>query len=338
MDLAAQRRKLRRLRAALRHEQQSIAMALASALQHSADKTTRAQHNVPRGQMNAGTEYYELSDEDVVPARGSQPPCLGEPRGPQDRDQLRTVEQTADYAPMVPILDAPVAQMVEQLPNLTQFFDILRPDPEQVIEVPKILPHDVPSRRLSRDTQLAEQLVEVLTILSFSSLQRSGVDIPVPCGGGPSCGLQGFSSGQSSTASPSSKKRISKRIVEQIVDPVSSGRLHGSLPGQGSSSPHSPAGVEERAPKIKKTAKVASHSGSELLPESSPSTPAAQLEVSVEWVRLRQRHAGKTYFWNRRTESTVWQAPAGVEVVWYGERDEEGGIWYWHRDSPGRYM
>ena len=73
----AQRRKLRRLRAALRHEQQSIAMALASALHHSADKTTRAQHRAPRGQMNAGTEYYELSDEDVVPARGSRPPCLG---------------------------------------------------------------------------------------------------------------------------------------------------------------------------------------------------------------------------------------------------------------------
>ena len=78
---AAQRRKLRRLRAALRHEQQSIAMALASALHHSADKTTRAQYNAPRGQKNAGTECYELSDEDVVPARGSRPPCLGEPRG-----------------------------------------------------------------------------------------------------------------------------------------------------------------------------------------------------------------------------------------------------------------
>ena len=36
-------------------------------------------------------------------------------------------------------------------------------------------------------------------------------------------------------------------------------------------------------PKMKKSAKLASHSGSELLPESSPSTPAAQLEVSVEW-------------------------------------------------------
>ena len=46
---------------------------------------------------------------------------------------------------------------------------------------------------------------------------------------------------------PSSKKRISERIVEQIVGPGSSVRLHGSLPGQGSSSSHSPAGVEERA-------------------------------------------------------------------------------------------
>ena len=30
---------------------------------------------------------------------------------------------------------------------------------------------------------------------------------------------------------------------------------------------------------------------------------------------------------------TVWRAPAGVEVVWYGEKDEKGGVWYWHRDT-----
>ena len=94
------------------------------------------------------------------------------------------------------------------------------------------------------------------------------VDIPVPGdGGGPSSGLQGFSSGQRSTASPS-RKRTSERIVEQIVDPVSRGGLHGS------SSSHSPAGDEERAdepgkgffrtfPQIKKSAKVAPHSRSE---------------------------------------------------------------------------
>ena len=71
--------------------------------------------------------------------------------------------------------------------------------------------------------------------------------------------------------------------MEQIVDPVSRGGLHGS------SSSHSPAGDEERAdepgkgvfrtfPHIRKSAKLAPHSGSELLPEWSPSTPAAQWE------------------------------------------------------------
>ena len=140
----------------------------------------------------------------------------------------------------VPTLDVPLPQMV----------DVLSPDPEQVTEVPKILPFDVPVRTAVRVTQLAEQLVEVPTITSYSSLQRTveqNVDIPVPGGGGRNAGLQGFSSGQSSTATPSSKKRISERIVEQIVDPVSSGRLHGSLPGQGSSSSQPPAGFVERA-------------------------------------------------------------------------------------------
>ena len=114
--------------------------------------------------------------------------------------------------------------------------------------MPKILPDDVPMRTTVRDTQLVERLVEVPTIISYSSLQRTveqHVDIPVPGGGGSISGLQGFSSGQSSTALPS-KKRISERIVEQIVDPVCRGGHHGSLSGHGSSSSHSPAGVEER--------------------------------------------------------------------------------------------
>ena len=115
--------------------------------------------------------------------------------------------------------------------------------------MPKIIIEDIPTRASVPEPQMAEQLVEVPTVISCSSLQRSVeqlVDIPVPGGGGPSFGLQGFSSGQSSTASPF-KKRISERIVEQIVDPVSSGRLLGSLPGHGSSSSHSPTGVDERA-------------------------------------------------------------------------------------------
>ena len=113
---------------------------------------------------------------------------------------------------------------------------------EQVNEVPKFIIEDIASRTSVLEPQIAEQLVGVPTIISYSSLQRSveqDVDIPVPGDGGPSSGLQGFRSGQSSTASPS-KKRISERIVEQIVDPVP----RGGLPG--SSSSHSPTGVDER--------------------------------------------------------------------------------------------
>ena len=36
-----------------------------------------------------------------VPARGSRPPCLGEPREKQDKVQQRTMEQIADDVPML---------------------------------------------------------------------------------------------------------------------------------------------------------------------------------------------------------------------------------------------
>ena len=65
--------------------------------------------------------------------------------------------------------------------------------------------------------QLAEQRVEVPTIISFSSLQRiveQNVDIPVPGGGGRLAGLQCFLPRQSSTG------------VEQIVD-IPGGGLQG---------------------------------------------------------------------------------------------------------------
>ena len=93
-----------------------------------------------------------------------------------------------------------------------------------------------------RDPQLAEQLVEVPTIVPCSWLQlrmEQNVDIPVPGRGGRISGLQGFRPGQGSTALPSSEERISGRIVEQIVD--NPGR-----PGQSSSSSlHVPAGISE---------------------------------------------------------------------------------------------
>ena len=254
------------------------------------------------------------------------------------------MEDLGSICPYVQILDLPVPQMedpfVDNL-NLVDAMDAVRlldrPISEQVIEVPKFIIDDIPTRTLVPEPQMAEQLVEVPTIISYSSLQRTvehHVDIPVPGGGGPSSGLQGFLPGQRSTSSPS-RKRISERTVEQNVDPFS----HGGFPG--SSSSRSPAGDEECADEPakavfrtflqnKKSAKVTSHPGSELPPHPSSSTPAPQLEVSVEWVRLKDDKSGKPYYWNRRTFSTVWKPPSGVTVVWNSARNEEGVRYFWH--------
>ena len=151
-----------------------------------------------------------MFDEDT---EGVRPEALAEPR-PQDWVQRHTVEHVVvivRFAPMVQILDAPVPQMVKQLPDILHFFASLSPDPEQVIEVPKILPVDVPKRTAVRDPQLAEQLVEVPTIVSFLDLN---VAIAVFGGCGAGGGLQRFPPGQSS----------SKRTADKIADiPVPNG-------------------------------------------------------------------------------------------------------------------
>ena len=172
--------------------------------------------------------------------------------------------------------------MVDQLQDITRFFNTLLLVPEQVVEVPKILLDDVPMRAVLRDPQLVEQLVEVPTIVSYSWLQlrmEQNVDIPVPGRGGRISGLQGFLPGQSSTALLSSEERISERIVEQIVD-IPRGGLRDFRPGQSSSSSlHVPAGVTEVSdepgevfffalfPTSKKSAKLG--------PLSSPRVPAS---------------------------------------------------------------
>ena len=103
------------------------------------------------------------------------------------------MQQIVDTVPLVPLLDDPVPQMVEQLAQTScAFSTMLLPVPEQVIEVPKILLDDVPVRAVLRDPQLVEQLVEVPTIVSNSLRMEQNVDIPAPGRGGRISGLQGF--------------------------------------------------------------------------------------------------------------------------------------------------
>ena len=229
-SVAAWRRRQRRLRSWWRHEQRSVAAALATVTHHSHSKVGTANAAL-RGQKTGTStrvgpaEYYELSSDDGRPTARTRPASMLEPwpQGKMERHASIGYE-------IVQSLDVPVPQMGEQLPSIVQFFATHLPVVvEPVIEVPKILLHDVPPRRLCRDTQLAEQLVEVPTIVSYSLLQltmEQNVDIPVPGGGGRIAGLQGSPPQQSSTAALSSAERISERIVEKIVDiPVAGGGL-----------------------------------------------------------------------------------------------------------------
>ena len=49
------------------------------------------------------------------------------------------------------------------------------------------------------------------------------------------------------------------------------------------------------------------------------------------WVLVRSPDIGKSYFWNRRTNSTSSVSLAGVEVVWVAEKPERGNVWYWNQ-------
>ena len=205
---AAARRRGRRLRAWLRHVRTTVAMELATALHHSAQRV-----EVP-GDGEVREQHFGLRAQNR-PLPGTRPAPLLEVL-PQVSAQRHTVEQRIEdrahalrAVPLVPLLDDLVPQTVEQLQDVLKFFDALIPVAEQVIDVPKFFVERIPPRTSDREPQLAEQLVEVPTVISFSSFQRiveQNVDIPVPQGGGRHADLQGFLQGQSSTG------------VEQIVD------------------------------------------------------------------------------------------------------------------------
>ena len=196
---SARRRRERRLRAQWRHEQQTVAMALA--LTTSAQRGEwRDLNEAPRGQRTASaeatydalrsqttsvagdTEFFSLYEEELG---GTRPDRLYEVR-PQDKVQRRTVEQIVDNTLIVPSLDVLVPQMENQLVEVCRQLDTHVP--EQAIEVPKIssTPRHSRRRRVRFAEQTAEQLVEVPTIISYSSLRgivEQNVDIPVPLGG-----------------------------------------------------------------------------------------------------------------------------------------------------------
>ena len=157
--------------------------------------------------------------------------CLrGVPDHPDSRGGHRTrcssAEQIADDVPMLPLLDSPVPQMVDQLVAVLARYDM--PLADQVIEVPKVSYPPRFGRTVLCTPQTAEQLVTVPTTLYFlkqtvDTRGRSGdpqrflpeqsspstvgqiIDIPAP-GRGVQRGLQGFS-----------QERVQQRLVEQNI-------------------------------------------------------------------------------------------------------------------------
>ena len=108
----------------------------------------------------AGTEYFALDVEDV-PAASPRPDWLSAVSGPLERVQRHTVEQMGDCVPVVPLLDVPVPQLVDQLVVVLQGLDKFTPV-EQGIEVPKITLEDgTPQRAVLREQLPVEQLAEV---------------------------------------------------------------------------------------------------------------------------------------------------------------------------------
>ena len=189
----AWRRRQRRLRSWWRHEQQTAAAVLATGHSHSKVGATGTEDSHQH-------EYFELSSDGGRPTAGTRPASMLEP-WPQGK-----MEQHGGIGcGLVQDLDAPVLQMVEQLPTVIQFFAThLLVVAELVIKVPKILPGRVPQRFVERrPPQKAEQLVEVPTIVSCSSLQgivEQNADIPVPPGRGGRGGLQGLPRRRDATA------------------------------------------------------------------------------------------------------------------------------------------
>ena len=85
---------------------------------------------------------------------------------------------------MVQILDSLVPQKVEELLEVFRLLDTQMPV-EQAIAVPKISLDRIPQRSMDLVPQMVEQMVEVPTVLTLSSLQQTAqeiVDIPVPRG------------------------------------------------------------------------------------------------------------------------------------------------------------
>ena len=283
-----------------------------------------------------------------MPAAGSRPDRLFAVSGPQARVQRRTVQQIVDFDPL-PTLDDPAPQMVVQLPDvLLRFFRALSPDPEQVIEVPMIVPEDVSLRTAVREPQLVEKLVEVPTVVSWSMLQQimeQNVDIPAVGGSGTGGGLSGFLPEQYSMPAeqivdnPLPRRRFrgdlqglhrgqsSAAFFEQIADPQNFLPVQGPAVSSSISPEHAGLWGFRTFSSSEKSAEGAGQVDENLPGHVSSSTPAAYEAHHVArddlWVQIMTDD--EPYFWHRVEQTSVWRMPPGTHPAWVRTR---GGLFF----------
>ena len=87
-------------------------------------KTRDELHGHDLGPPHTQPELFSLCEQ--APG-GARPDPLFAMSGPQELVQRRTVQQIIDFVTSLQTLDDPVPQMVEQLPDLLHFFNVLSP-------------------------------------------------------------------------------------------------------------------------------------------------------------------------------------------------------------------
>ena len=95
---------------------------------------------------------------------------LSEVAGWQVRVERHFMEDMGNVCPFVQILDPPVPQTMDNVADALRILDLLVA--EQVVDVPMISSSSCPSRAVRLEPQMAEQLVDVLTVLSVAVLQQ----------------------------------------------------------------------------------------------------------------------------------------------------------------------
>ena len=166
-----QRRRQRMLRSLWRHEQMAIKLALAEKLHTPLREPYCLAEEGGRGAglRPTGTEASQGGARHAVPFL-----CRPEPvREPQlqARVQRHTMEQRIEHTPYMQILDAPVPQKVEQLWISSKIWTLMflcrsskYPRSHKILSL---------SGSVDLVPQMAEQLVEVPTVLPRASLCRS---------------------------------------------------------------------------------------------------------------------------------------------------------------------